>query len=56
MRDYFSKDKNWRNKYITSLQAFDWNFEYSSDTYKGTGNVYVDQILSAYVLNQMVVI
>jgi hypothetical protein len=56
MRDYFSKDKNWRNKYITSLQAFDWNFEYSSDTYKGTGNVYVDQILSDYVLNQMVVI
>jgi hypothetical protein len=56
MRDYFSKDKNWRNKYLSSIQTFDWNFEYNSDSFRGTGNVYVDQILSAYVLTQMVVI
>jgi len=56
MRDYFSKDKNWRNKYLSNIQTFDWNFEYNSDSFKGTGNVYVDQILSSYVLTQMVVI
>ncbi len=56
MRDYFSKDKEWRNKYLTSLQTFDWQFEYSPNSYTGTGNVYVDQILSSYVLTQMVVI
>ncbi len=56
MKDYFSKDKEWRNKYLTNLQTFDWQFEYSHDSYAGTGNVYVDQILSSYVLTQMVVI
>lgn len=56
MRDYFSKDKEWRNKYIKNIQSFDWNFEYNSDTFSGTGNAYVDQILDAYVLTQMVVI
>jgi hypothetical protein len=56
MKDYFSRDKEWRNKYLTTLQTFDWKFEYSSSSFTGTGNVYVDQILSGYVLTQMVVI
>lgn len=56
MKDYFSNDKNWRNKYIKNIQTFDWNFEYNSDTFTGTGNAYVDQLLDAYVLTQMVVI
>jgi hypothetical protein len=56
MKDYFSKDKEWRNKYIKSIQTFDWNFEYNSDSFGGTGNVYVDQLLDKYVLTQMVVI
>lgn len=56
MRDYFSKDKEWRNKYIKNIQTFDWNFEYNSDTFSGTGNAYVDQLLDTYVLTQMVVI
>lgn len=56
MRDYFSKDKEWRNKYLHSLQTFDWHFEYNQESYRGTGNVYADQILLPYVLTQMVVI
>ena len=56
MKDYFSKDKAWRDKYLKSISTFDWQFEYDSSTYTGTGNVYVDQILSPYVINQMVVI
>ena len=56
MKDYFSKDKTWRNKYMKNMQTFDWKFEYSSSTYNGTGNLYVDQILLPYVLTQMVVI
>lgn len=56
MKDYFSKDKTWREKYINSLSSFDWNFKYSSEAFSGTGNLYVDQILSGYVLTQMVVI
>jgi hypothetical protein len=56
MKDYFSKDKIWRNKYIKSIQTFDWRFEYNSGTYSGTGNLYADQLLLPYVTNQMVVI
>jgi hypothetical protein len=56
MKDYFSKDKVWRNKYMKSIKTFDWQFEYNPSTYAGTGNLYADQILSGYVLNQMVII
>lgn len=56
MKDYFSKDRQWRNKYVHSVQSFDWHFEYNNESYRGTGNVYADQILLPYVLTQMVVI
>lgn len=56
IKDYFSKDRVWRNKYVHSVQSFDWHFEYNTAAYIGTGNIYVDQILLPYVLTQMVVI
>lgn len=56
MRDFFSKDRAWRTKYIHSVQSFDWHFEYNTGAFLGTGNIYVDQILLPYVLTQMVVI
>jgi len=56
MKDYFSKDTVWRAKYVHSVQSFDWHFEYNAEAYRGTGNVYVDQILLPYVLTQLMVI
>jgi hypothetical protein len=56
MKDFFSKDKTWRNKYIKSIQTFDWQFQYDTSSFSGTGNNYADQLLSGYVMNQMVVI
>lgn len=56
MKDYFAKDSTWRNKYVHSVQSFDWHFEYNQEAYRGTGNVYVDQLLLPYVLTQLVVI
>jgi hypothetical protein len=56
MRDYFSRDKMWRNKYVKNVKTFDWNFEYNGDSFVGTGNMYVDKLLEAFVLTQMVVI
>lgn len=56
MKDYFSRDRIWRNKYIKSISTFDWDFEYTADAHKTTGNLYVDNILSDYVVNHMVVI
>lgn len=56
MKDYFSKDTVWRNKYIQSIQTFDWNFKYADQSFSGTGNNYADQLLSDYVLSKSVVI
>jgi hypothetical protein len=56
MRDYFSRDKMWRNKYVKNIKTFDWNFEYNGESFVGTGNLYVDRLLDDYVLTQMVVI
>lgn len=56
MKDYFSKDKVWRNKYVKSIKTFDWSFEYNSSASTGTGNLYADQLLSPYVITQMVLI
>jgi hypothetical protein len=56
MKDYFSKDKVWRNKYIKSIKTFDWSFEYNNSASKGTGNLYADQLLAPHVISQMVLI
>lgn len=50
MKDFFAKDKVWRNKYVSSISTFDWQFEYSSEAYVGTGNSYVDRLLQNYVM------
>jgi len=46
----------WKNQYIKNIQTFDWQFEYNSDIYKGTGNSYVDTLLSDYVLDKIAII
>jgi hypothetical protein len=56
MGDFFSKDRVWTNKYLKTIKTFDWQFEYGSEAYNGTGNAYVDQLLYPYVLSSMVVI
>jgi hypothetical protein len=50
MKDYFSKDTVWKNKYVKSISTFDWDFEYTGDAYTGTGNSYADNLLADYVL------
>jgi hypothetical protein len=56
MGEYFSKDTTWRNKYVQHVQSFDWQFEYFDDVFRGTGNLYVDQLLQPYVLTNMLVV
>lgn len=55
MKEYFAKDRTWSNKYIKSIQTFDWQFEYSGEAYSGTGNLYADKLLAPYVISTMVV-
>ncbi len=50
MKDYFSKDTMWRNKYVKNISTFDWDFEYTSEAYSGTGNAYADRLLANYVM------
>ena len=50
MKDYFAKDRTWRNKYVKNISTFDWDFEYTSEAYMGTGNAYADRLLAEYVM------
>lgn len=50
MKDYFSKENVWKNKYIKNISTFDWDFEYTDEAYSGTGNAYVDRLLIDYVM------
>jgi len=54
MKDYFSKDIMWRNKYVKTISTFDWDFEYTGNAYTGTGNAYADSLLADYVLTTKV--
>lgn len=50
MKDYFAKDRSWRNRYIKTISTFDWDFEYTSEVHAGTGNAYADRLLLDYVM------
>lgn len=50
MKDFFAKDTVWKNKYLKNISTFDWDFEYTSEAYAGTGNAYADRLLSSYVM------
>jgi hypothetical protein len=54
MKDYFSKDTIWRNKYVKTISTFDWDFEYNGNAYTGTGNAYADSLLNDYILDTKV--
>ncbi len=56
MKDYFSKETTWKNKYVKSISTFDWDFEYTGNAYTGTGNAYADNLLAEYILNKVEII
>jgi len=56
MKDYFSKDLLWKQKYLKNVQTFDWKFEYTGQAYSGTGNQFADQLLNPYIIASMVLI
>lgn len=56
MRSYFSKDRAWRDRYVNKISTTDWDFEFSSDAFSGTGSAYADKLLLDYVVTQMVVV
>lgn len=55
-QDYGCRESAWRDKYVETIKNVDWGLSFNSQSFVGTGNVKVDQILQAYILNKMVVI
>jgi hypothetical protein len=49
MGHYFAKDRVWADRYLKNISTFDWDFEYSSEAYSGTGCAYADKLLTNYV-------
>lgn len=56
MGHYFEKDNNWKDHYIKNISTFDWDFEYDSKVFSGTGCAYADKLLSPFIVTQMVLI
>lgn len=56
MRTYFAKDRAWKDRYVSKISTTDWNFQYASDAFSGTGSAYADKLLLDYVVTQMVVV
>ena len=56
IRSYFSKDRLWKDRYVNKISTTDWNFQFASDAFSGTGSAYADKLLLDYVVTQMVVV
>lgn len=53
---YGCDESLWRDRYINSIRAADWQFNYSTAAFSGTGSVAADQLLAKYVINRVTVI
>jgi hypothetical protein len=57
LAELFSCDESmWRDRYIKSIRAADWRFDFIDGGSDGTGSVMADQLLAKYVVNRMVII
>lgn len=56
VNDYGCNESLYRDRYIGSIRAADWRFDFKDGAYLGTGNVQADQLLAPYKRSNMVVI
>lgn len=56
MKFYFAKDRIWKDRYVKSISTTDWDVEYSSQIFSGTGSSYADKLLEGYIVSPMVLI
>lgn len=57
LAEEFSCDESiWRDRYIKSVRAADWRFDFTAGSHIGTGSLTADQLLAKYVVNRMVVV
>lgn len=55
-KDYLCDDSNWRNKYIKTATTQNWEIDWSSLAWWGTGNAMVDRLLDEWRNPNMLVI
>lgn len=49
LAEAFTCDESlWRERYIKSVRAADWRFDYSEEAFHSTGSVFADQLLEPY--------
>jgi hypothetical protein len=46
--DYFCRETAWKKRYVEQINASDWRVVFNQKQFQGTGNFFVDQILSKY--------
>lgn len=57
LAELFSCDEaSWRDRYIKSVTAADWRFDFDGRAFSGTGSVTVDQLLSKYIVGGMAIV
>ena len=54
--EFSCNEATWRDRYIKSIRAADWRFDFDGRAYNGTGSLTADQLLDPYVMNRMAVI
>ena len=55
-QEYGCRESAWRDKYVEQMKNVDWTVTFNPGAFAGTGNIKVDQILTSYTLNKLVVI
>jgi hypothetical protein len=54
--EFACDESTWRDRYIKSIRAADWRFDFNSQAFSGTGSLSADQLLSKFVVSRMAVI
>jgi hypothetical protein len=54
--EFSCNEATWRDRYIKSIRAADWRFDFNSQAFSGTGSVSADALLSKYIVSRMAVI
>lgn len=55
-KDFGNSENIYRDRYLDTIKAGDWNMTFTSGAYRGTGNVRADQLLEPYCRHGMVII
>lgn len=54
--EFSCKEAAWRDRYLTSVKASDWQFQFDPLAFAGTGSVTVDRLLEPYSVSSMYII